>query len=456
LYENAGHYKAEAEPVKDLRGPCGGRIYNIDDNGYYKRDTLGNVISFLGMNLQVEFPDENYAIYVDTAYINRGTGWIKPQYMLVVDPYIPEECGVCNPNTSELEGANSDYVIGRYLYNTAMYARSVKDSVLSDASYVWEYADRYYDKAIKDVSGNLVSGYLYRTDNYNKVEPIIYTDNKKVNGEAYRYKVDWERFAFTWAIHKGDSLYVLKGVEQLYNDNPYNDPKDLWQQLTVEYGVDGKYVEFEKLVELNKIPGSSYQEAYYPLGDRSPYPEMRTYHSFKTMSEVKREGRTIGLQAVIALDDNTHKDWVFSFRYIERRSNDFVIESETTNRETQYGALIRPGYGGWLKSDNGVPTITRSDSKYLMSEAAVFNVNKGSNPVGNENVETVTSNLAVIGGTGSVTILNAAGKSVVISNILGQTVANAKITSDNVSIAVPAGVVVVAVEGENAVKALVK
>ena len=50
----------------------------------------------------------------------------------------------------------------------------------------------------------------------------------------------------------------------------------------------------------------------------------------------------------------------------------------------------------------------------------------------------------------------AAGKKVVITNILGQTVANTVVTSDNATIAAPAGVVVVAIEGEDAVKAIVK
>ena len=54
------------------------------------------------------------------------------------------------------------------------------------------------------------------------------------------------------------------------------------------------------------------------------------------------------------------------------------------------------------------------------------------------------------------TIAGAAGKKVVISNILGQVVANTVISSDNAVIAAPAGVVVVAVEGEAAVKAIVK
>ena len=54
------------------------------------------------------------------------------------------------------------------------------------------------------------------------------------------------------------------------------------------------------------------------------------------------------------------------------------------------------------------------------------------------------------------TVKGAAGKNVVITNVLGQTVANTVISSDNATISAPAGIVVVAVEGEAAVKAIVK
>ena len=62
----------------------------------------------------------------------------------------------------------------------------------------------------------------------------------------------------------------------------------------------------------------------------------------------------------------------------------------------------------------------------------------------------------VVSGEGNVTIAGAAGKKVVISNILGQVVANTVVSSDNATIAAPQGIVVVAVEGEEAVKAIVK
>ena len=66
------------------------------------------------------------------------------------------------------------------------------------------------------------------------------------------------------------------------------------------------------------------------------------------------------------------------------------------------------------------------------------------------------SGISIIAGEGNVTVTGAAGKKVVITNILGQTVATAVATSDNETIVVPQGAVIVAVDGEAAVKAMVK
>lgn len=84
----------------------------------------------------------------------------------------------------------------------------------------------------------------------------------------------------------------------------------------------------------------------------------------------------------------------------------------------------------------------------------VFTLDAAEAPTANEGVE--VSEVKVIATEGSVQIVGATGKKVVVSNILGQVVANTVITSDNATIAAPQGVVVVAVEGEEAVKAIVK
>ena len=433
LYENSGSYKSNDG---DRHGPEGGRVYNYI-NGDYMRDTLGHVISFLGINVSTQYPSTNYSIYVDTAFINRGTGWIKPQYMLVVDPYKPTEELVCDPVTGEWYNINGQYVIGRYMYNTAMYAKE------------------------------LAKG---GTPNFNTVQQVNQEKHRTINGKAYTYHNGtsqslWERLAFSWAIHRGDSLYVLKGktLEPLYNNNYVNDSRDVWQKLADEYG-NGTSIDFDELIDQSTLKTFDGKDSVYKADffNGDTVVKGREYRNFKNVSQYAA-GKTIGLHAIINLADNTHKDWVFSMRYVERGASDFVIESETTDRDVFNGAVIRPGYGGWVKFDNGVPVITRSDENEVMAEAyeAVFNVKPASeyykngdkkNPVDNDNIAKVT----VIGGAGSVTIMNAADKNVVITNILGQTVVNTTITSANATISVPAGVVVVAVEGESAVKAVVK
>lgn len=88
-------------------------------------------------------------------------------------------------------------------------------------------------------------------------------------------------------------------------------------------------------------------------------------------------------------------------------------------------------------------------------QAEVFKVMTTSTPTSNDKIA-VESAISVIANDGTVTIQGAAGKSVVISNILGKVVAETVLSSDNATIAVPAGIVAVAVEGEAAVKVVVK
>ena len=73
----------------------------------------------------------------------------------------------------------------------------------------------------------------------------------------------------------------------------------------------------------------------------------------------------------------------------------------------------------------------------------------------NEQLEEVAS-FTVIAGEASVTVLNAAGKTVTLSNILGQTTASAIASSDNFVMPASKGIVVVSVDGETAQKVVVK
>ena len=104
----------------------------------------------------------------------------------------------------------------------------------------------------------------------------------------------------------------------------------------------------------------------------------------------------------------------------------------------------------YLATVNGVLTTVEE-----LKDALAFEVTKSTTtPSSNEGVSVAT--VKVVAGQGVVTISGAAGKKVTISNILGQTATVQILSSDNATIAAPAGVVVVAVEGEEAVKAIVK
>ena len=165
----------------------------------------------------------------------------------------------------------------------------------------------------------------------------------------------------------------------------------------------------------------------------------------------------------IALDNNKHKNVVFQFRLIDEDNNRFLIESEAEqngaavlNKDLQ-NVCVAPMRGGWVKVQNGVPVIARfQDFNEAIAQAEVFDVNDEIKYDATANDEIAVEGVSVVAGNGQVTIMGAAGKNVTITNILGKVIASQVIASDNATIAVPAGIVAVAVEGEAAVKAIVK
>ena len=183
---------------------------------------------------------------------------------------------------------------------------------------------------------------------------------------------------------------------------------------------------------------------------------------------------------IVDLVGDKHKNVTWSFRYVnpdnaadveaEGEANAFLIESNVYAHDyvndvvdgkytTVYGCeehrIAPTSRAAWLKMQNGCLVLTDNSATFDNAKtnadgALVFNVEQMA-----EGDEFVTSNdeiaaegIAIVAGNGSVTIQGAAGKSVVITNILGKVVAETVLTSDNVTIAVPAGIVAVAVDGQ--------
>ena len=164
--------------------------------------------------------------------------------------------------------------------------------------------------------------------------------------------------------------------------------------------------------------------------------------------QAKHEGDSLMISATkdtIDLKNAGDKVCAFAFKYTDKTREAFTIE-------TLYDVnAAKEPTRGYVKYHNGILVVTPK-----ASEAEVFNLAelKGVAPTANETI--ATSDVTVSATNGAVVVKGAAGKAVVVTNILGQTLANTVISSDNASISVPAGIVVVAVEGEEAVKVVVK
>ena len=165
-----------------------------------------------------------------------------------------------------------------------------------------------------------------------------------------------------------------------------------------------------------------------------------------------------------AVVEDAHHNYTWSFRYIDpaKAANEveedraFLIESNSDK------GAIAPVNAAWIKNQNNCLVLSTMDASFEDAKtgddaALIFNIDKGAADdmaTSNEGIE--TAGVSVVATNGAVIVKGAAGKNVVITNVLGQTIANTVVSSDEATIAVPAGVVVVAVEGEAAVKAIVK
>ena len=186
------------------------------------------------------------------------------------------------------------------------------------------------------------------------------------------------------------------------------------------------------------------------------------YHADDTLYVTRQGGEAVKI-AMNSPEFNVAK---FAFRYVDNSAKTFKIQTqwkeyladdedcETAEEFAEVyddNADTKVSNEGYLKWINGAVVVVKGYDK-----GDVFGIeeNYDGAPVANEDV--TTSSISVIAQEGKVIINGAQGKKVTISNVLGQTVAGTVISSDKAEIAVPAGVVVVAVEGEAAVKAIVK
>ena len=368
-------------------------IYTIERQGNESlfEDSSSKEAQRWGMNYlgaeNMNKPTKNEGFYVDAVAKSMGTR--MPQYLFVVaaDSVPAYEYCDCGIDGHAQHGINSGcghsekfagYVDGRFMIN---YNDSVQAAMIDKVTN----ADKF------------------KSDNYT-------------------------RLGFVEAVHRGDSLYVLKYPYTL--ESIKEEAKD----------GSGKYI----------IP---------------------TFLSKDSLGKV---------YDIVPLDGK-HNNAVFSFRNTgdaegENGESSFLIESnDTPNGITGY-SKVGSFAGAWIKIHNNVPVLAKyysNDGNHntgdftddwvgagditednvtgeFINQGARFifkDIEKDSEATANETI--ATSSVVVAGTNGAVVVKGAEGKNVIVSTILGKVVANEVVSSDNATIAAPQGVVVVSVDGES-------
>ena len=101
--------------------------------------------------------------------------------------------------------------------------------------------------------------------------------------------------------------------------------------------------------------------------------------------------------------------------------------------------------GAYVHSINGKLTLSEGTT----TNAIKVKVEATDMPTANEGINAADEAVKVVATNGAVIVKGAEGKNVVVSTILGKVVANEVLNSDNETIAAPAGIVVVSVDGES-------
>ena len=161
------------------------------------------------------------------------------------------------------------------------------------------------------------------------------------------------------------------------------------------------------------------------------------HHADGTLEFLNKENKTYDLTNNTLKNANDLNIATFAFRYANANRD----EDALYYIETMYDHNTR----GWLKTINHVQVVTND-----IQEADRYGIDyevEGA-PTANEAI-TAEGAVSVVATDGAVVIKGAEGKNVVIATILGKVVANETVNSDNETIAVPAGIAVVSVDGES-------
>jgi len=307
----------------------------------------------------------------------------------------------------KLEGKKYIYDVNDYVYTSKSEAIAIKTYLGEQpADISWPAKEGHV--TMKSELGN------YITMNEDR-DAIIVNENEA--DTYYLYVTDTKAVV--------PSFYITKGIaaengERMFMFNPAD---------SVNYYVaDGEY---------DKV----YQ--WYPNTNKVIFKAATINETRDTLTmTVKGETKKVAKKA----NDNDKNIWGgldrFKWQIIE------AADAEGYYRIRQTKADVDQKETLYVSAINDKVTWSNRET------ALLFTIEGVAAPTANEGVS--ATEVKIIATDGAINVKNAAGKNVVVSTILGQIVANEVLTSDNATISVPAGIVIVSVDGEEAVKVNVK
>ena len=316
-------------------------------------------------------------------------------------------------------------------------------------------------KSIDATYDNKKYKYAFSTEN-------VYESS--IESDEVRVYLDDEYSEISWPAEEGH-VTLLSQMDNYITKNDDNDAIEVEDEPNVYYlhvtdkkavvpsfyislgTKEGSTAESERLYMFNPADSVNYYVADGTYDKKYQWSEEETKLIFKsaTMGEsrdtlttsIKGEEKQVAMKA-----DNNSKNVLgglqrFKFQIVETADGDSYYYIRQAKADKAQGQTM------YLTSRNSKMTFTPNKTK-----AMLFHVEGVEAPTANEGV--TATEVKVIAVDGAINIKNAAGKNVVVSTILGQIVANEVLTSDNATISVPAGIAIVSVDGEEAVKVSVR
>ena len=263
---------------------------------------------------------------------------------------------------------------------------------------------------------------------HSDINPTLYVDTAYVNRVG--------NFAYQYLL--GVNINRVDSTEDCGNPN-HEHPRTVFTEGRFLMNmVDSAKVEDENNVHNNKFQYNGENKLAFVKG----------YHQNDTLYLTNDANEVVSKMEVGNEDFNIAK---FAFKMIDEEANEFVVEtgmnytSKVIWKGNYWSTVVSkeesvPGYLRWV---NGNLVVTDN-----IDEAAHFTMEASDKEAtANENIS--AGNVVVAGVDGAVVVKGAEGKNVIVSTILGKVVANEVVSSDNATIAAPAGIVVVSVDGES-------